>query len=124
MDHERFALVPAAGASKSSAGPRGLKLVIVESPAKARTIAKYLGAGYEVRASNGHVRDLPKSKLGVDSQVISYKEFFAAMDKVSSDTAARDQARRVLAMRTRARPAPANTSLVRRLPIPECRSIS
>ncbi|MBI4363940.1 MAG: type I DNA topoisomerase, partial [Candidatus Latescibacteria bacterium] len=35
-------------------------------PAKARTIAKYLGPGFEVRASNGHVRDLPKSKLGVD----------------------------------------------------------
>jgi DNA topoisomerase-1 len=40
--------------------------VIVESPAKARTIAKYLGSGFEVKASNGHVRDLPKSKLGVD----------------------------------------------------------
>lgn len=42
------------------------KLVIVESPAKARTIRKYLGAGYSVQASMGHVRDLPKSKLGVD----------------------------------------------------------
>ncbi len=41
-------------------------LVIVESPAKAKTIQKYLGAGYEVIASMGHVRDLPKSKLGVD----------------------------------------------------------
>lgn len=41
-------------------------LVIVESPAKAKTIQKYLGAGYEVVASMGHVRDLPKSKLGVD----------------------------------------------------------
>jgi DNA topoisomerase-1 len=40
--------------------------VIVESPAKARTIAKYLGPGFEVKASNGHVRDLPKSKLGVE----------------------------------------------------------
>ncbi len=42
------------------------KLVIVESPAKATTIQKYLGNGYEVMASMGHVRDLPKSKLGVD----------------------------------------------------------
>lgn len=42
------------------------KLVIVESPAKARTIEKYLGADYVVRASMGHVIDLPKSKLGVD----------------------------------------------------------
>ena len=42
------------------------KLVIVESPAKAKTIQKYLGAGYEVVASMGHIRDLPKSLLGVD----------------------------------------------------------
>ena len=41
-------------------------LVIVESPAKAKTIGKYLGPDYEVRASMGHLRDLPKSKLGVD----------------------------------------------------------
>jgi DNA topoisomerase-1 len=41
-------------------------LVIVESPAKAKTIKKFLGAGYEVIASNGHVRDLPKSTMGVD----------------------------------------------------------
>ena len=41
-------------------------LVIVESPAKAKTITKYLGPGYQVKASMGHVRDLPKSKLGVD----------------------------------------------------------
>ena len=41
-------------------------LVIVESPAKAKTIGKYLGPGYEVKACMGHLRDLPKSKLGVD----------------------------------------------------------
>ena len=44
----------------------GQNLVIVESPAKAKTISKYLGKNYTVEASMGHVRDLPKSKLGVD----------------------------------------------------------
>src|SRR5471030_790476 len=43
----------------------GKTLVVVESPAKAKTIKKYLGAGYEVMASKGHIKDLPK-KLGVD----------------------------------------------------------
>ena len=50
--------------------PRGEKndknLVIVESPAKARTIERYLGDDFEVAASVGHVRDLPKKELGVD----------------------------------------------------------
>ena len=44
------------------------KLIIVESPAKARTIAKFLGRGYKVEASQGHVRDLPKSQLGVNAE--------------------------------------------------------
>ncbi|MGZ6163976.1 MAG: type I DNA topoisomerase, partial [Myxococcaceae bacterium] len=41
-------------------------LVVVESPAKAKTIKKYLGTGYAVKASVGHVKDLPKSKMGID----------------------------------------------------------
>jgi len=51
-------------AKKSTSGDK--ILVIVESPSKARTIGKYLGSKYKVVASVGHVRDLPKSKLGID----------------------------------------------------------
>lgn len=50
-----------------------MKLVIVESPAKARTIEGYLGKGYKVLASFGHVRDLPKSNLGVDTETFDVK---------------------------------------------------
>src|SRR5262245_40324205 len=53
----RAAALPDGGASRS-----GQKLVIVESPAKARTINKYLGPGFKVLASMGHIRDLPKRK--------------------------------------------------------------
>jgi DNA topoisomerase-1 len=54
-----------AAAAPAAAGS-GKNLVIVESPTKAKTLAGFLGRDYEVRASVGHVRDLPKSKLGVD----------------------------------------------------------
>lgn len=43
-------------------------LVIVESPAKAKTISRFLGKGFAVRASMGHIRDLPKSKMGIDTE--------------------------------------------------------
>ena len=46
----------------------GKNLLIVESPTKAKTLGKYLGTGYRILASVGHVKDLPKSKLGVDTQ--------------------------------------------------------
>ena len=44
----------------------GYNLVVVESPAKAKTIGKYLGQGYRVQSSLGHFRDLPKKELAVD----------------------------------------------------------
>jgi DNA topoisomerase I len=49
-----------------AAAAGGTALVVVESPAKAKTISKYLGRGYRVRATVGHVRDLPEKKLGID----------------------------------------------------------
>ena len=52
--------------AKKRQGTTNRKLVIVESPAKARTLGRILGKGYSLRASMGHVRDLPKSRLGVD----------------------------------------------------------
>ncbi len=52
--------------AEDDAGSSGAALVIVESPAKAKTIGKYLGRGYRVRATVGHIRDLPTKKLGID----------------------------------------------------------
>ena len=56
-------------------------LVIVESPAKVKTIKKFLGSSYVVVASNGHVRDLPKSKLGVDIEKNFKPQYINMPDK-------------------------------------------
>ena len=56
-------------------------LVIVESPAKAKTIEKYLGSGYKVTASMGHLRDLPKSKMGVDIENGFEPQYIPVRDK-------------------------------------------
>ena len=56
-------------------------LVIVESPAKAKTIEKYLGTDYKVTASMGHLRDLPKSKLGVDIENGFEPQYISVRDK-------------------------------------------
>jgi len=57
------------------------KLVIVESPAKAKTIGKYLGKDYEVTASMGHIRDLPKSQLGIDVEHDYAPQYINIKDK-------------------------------------------
>ncbi|HEX4385535.1 MAG TPA: DNA topoisomerase, partial [Myxococcales bacterium] len=80
---------------------KGSTLVVVESPAKAKTIKKYLGSGYVVKASVGHVMDLPKSKIGVDIEN-GFKpvyEVIEAKKKVVSDlrTAAKGVGRILLA---------------------------
>ncbi|PZS02506.1 MAG: type I DNA topoisomerase, partial [Candidatus Chloroheliales bacterium] len=68
-------------AATTSSVPQGSNLVIVESPTKAKTISKYLGRGYAVRASYGHVRDLPKSKLGVDIEHDFAPQYLIPRDK-------------------------------------------
>jgi DNA topoisomerase-1 len=56
-------------------------LVVVESPAKARTISKYLGDGYRVKASVGHIRDLPKKELGIDVENGFKPKYVTVRDK-------------------------------------------
>src|SRR6266849_4603024 len=88
-----------AKSSASDAAPKIFRntLVVVESPAKAKTIKKYLRSGYTVKASVGHIKDLPKSKMGVDVkrdfkpeyQVIKGKEKVVAELKKQADLADR-----------------------------------
>jgi DNA topoisomerase-1 len=68
-----------------------MKLLIVESPSKAKTIAKYLGGTYEVRASIGHVRDLPKSNkkaVDIEGGFIPHYEISTGKEKVIADISA------------------------------------
>ncbi len=70
-------------------------LVIVESPAKAKTIEKYLGGDYKVTASMGHLRDLPKSKIGVDIEggfIPNYQPIKGREDKIAELKAAAKKA--------------------------------
>ncbi len=65
-----------------------MKLLIVESPSKAKTIAKYLGGEYEVRASVGHIRDLPKSNkkaIDIEAGFVPHYEISAGKEKVVSE---------------------------------------
>jgi DNA topoisomerase-1 len=80
----------AVGRGKKASGPQptadaqranGRPLVIVESPAKAKTIGKFLGGKFAVKASIGHIRDLPKSRLGVDVDNDFNPTYIIPMDK-------------------------------------------
>src|SRR5438105_1177268 len=94
-----------------SPAPAGSQsLVIVESPAKAKTIGKYLGRGYRVRATVGHIMDLPEKKLGIDIEggfepelipIPGKEKTIAELKSAAKDS--RDQARRVLDRRSPAR---------------------
>src|SRR2546421_686984 len=87
----------ASGSAEPGARGRSSTLVVVESTAKAKTIKKYLGSGYVVKASVGHVMDLPKSKIGVDIEngfrpvyeVIEAKKKVVADLKAAAKTADR-----------------------------------
>lgn len=65
--------------SKSGGSGRKDKLVIVESPAKAKTIGRYLGRGYVVKSSLGHVRDLLKSRLAWISSITMHRSIACLM---------------------------------------------
>jgi len=91
--------VRGAGRAARSRADGGPSLVVVESPAKAKTIKKYLGRSYDVLASVGHIMDLPKSKLGVDIEHGFEPQYVVIRDKskvVSDIKKAARKASRVL----------------------------
>ena len=89
-----MAVAPERPDSPEPAERSGSSLVIVESPAKAKTIGKYLGRAYRVKATVGHVRDLPQKKLGIDIESGFVPEYvtIAGKEKTLADlkTAAKD----------------------------------
>jgi len=88
---------PAAEATKGKG--RDGTLVIVESPAKASTIKRYLGRGFEVKASVGHIKDLPKASIGIDIEHDFQPEYVVIDSKkkvISEIRAAAKKAARVL----------------------------
>lgn len=61
-----------------------MNLIVVESPTKARTLSRFLGKGYDVEATMGHIKDLPKSKLGVDTESNFAPDYVIVNDKSKS----------------------------------------
>ncbi|MHB1285277.1 MAG: type I DNA topoisomerase [Leptospirales bacterium] len=78
---------------KSAGGGSGKTLIIVESPTKARTLSRVLGSAYQVKASVGHVKDLPPSRLGIDLEHDFAMEFEVNPDKKKILSEIRSQAR-------------------------------
>src|SRR3989344_7839268 len=70
------------------------KLVIVESPTKAKTITKFLGKGFIVKSSFGHVRDLPKSKMGIDIEHNFEPQYIISRDKSKTVKELKDAAKK------------------------------
>lgn len=70
-----------------------MQLIIVESPTKARTLSRFLGSDYTIEASMGHVRDLPKSVLGVDIEHDFTPTYIIPRDKTKQVNVLRDQAK-------------------------------
>lgn len=75
--------MPTKAKSKSKTKKRKKTLVIVESPAKAKTIEKYLGRNYHVIASKGHIRDLPKSQWELTLRIITSPSIFLFAARVT-----------------------------------------
>ena len=95
---KRASKPPAKPGQPAGAVRRAGKLVIVESPAKARTIGRYLGRGYTVKSSVGHVRDLLKSRLSVDVEHDFAPEYRVPNDKrklIKELTAAAEKAQEI-----------------------------
>src|SRR5688572_19700459 len=71
-----------------------MNLIIVESPTKAKTLSKFLGEGYEVEATMGHIKDLPKSTLGVDIEHDFKPEFVEVPKRVDTIKGLRSKAKK------------------------------
>ena len=71
-----------------------MNLIIVESPTKAKTLSKFLGDGYEVEATMGHIKDLPKSKLGVDIEHNFKPDYVEVVKRVDTIKALKSKAKK------------------------------
>src|SRR3989344_29291 len=71
-----------------------MNLIIVESPTKARTLSRFLGKDYVIEATMGHIKDLPKNKLGVDTEHDFTPEYVAVKKKTDAAKAIRDEAKK------------------------------